>query len=91
MPTKAAALKYEKKSSTAPKVLATGKGEMANRIIANAKKYDIPLFANEALVDSLVDLEIDKEIPQELYTSVVEVFIWLMKSEKKLGNKGKKR
>lgn len=84
MPTKAAALKYDKASSGAPKVLASGKGEIARKIIEKAKEFDIPLFANEALVNSLIDLEIDREIPSELYQSVVEVFIWLMKNENKL-------
>ena len=37
----------------------------------------------QQLVDSLVNLEIDHEIPQELYNSVAEVFIWLMKNEKR--------
>ena len=83
MSEKAAALKYDKGSSSAPKVLASGKGETAKRIIQKAQEFDVPIFANETLVNSLIDLEIDKEIPQELYQGVVEVFIWLMKNEKK--------
>jgi flagellar biosynthesis protein len=43
----------------------------------------VPLFDNEALVNSLVDIDIDKEIPAELYQAVVEVFVWLMKNEAK--------
>ncbi|SMP87592.1 flagellar biosynthesis protein [Epsilonproteobacteria bacterium SCGC AD-311-C15] len=84
---KAAALKYDKKSGEAPKIIATGKGELAKRIIEKANEFDIPIFANEALVNSLVDLEIDRQIPAELYQSVVEVFIWLMKNEKKAKEK----
>jgi len=87
MPDKAAALKYDKTSGKAPKVIATGKGEFAKRIIDKAKELDIPIFANEALVNSLVDLELDHQIPAELYQSVVEVFIWLMKNEKKAKDK----
>ena len=80
---KAVALKYEE-TNNAPKVLASGKNEIAKKIIQKAHEFEIPIFANEALVDSLVDLDIDKEIPPELYQSVVEVFIWLMKNEKKM-------
>ena len=80
---KAAALKYNAQENNAPKVLASGKGELAQKIIAKAKEFEIPLFANEALVDSLVDLEVGKEIPAELYRSVVEVFVWLAKQDKK--------
>ncbi|MDD2790293.1 MAG: EscU/YscU/HrcU family type III secretion system export apparatus switch protein [Sulfurimonas sp.] len=83
MSSKAAALKYDKKSSSAPTVVASGKGELAKRIIQKAQEFDVPIFANEALVNSLIDLEVDAQIPSELYQSVVEVFVWLMKNEKK--------
>lgn len=74
---KAAALSYEKERQNAPKVVAVGKGAIAEAIVAKAKEFDVPLFANSALVDSLVDMKLDSEIPQELYSAVVEVFIWL--------------
>lgn len=81
---KAAALKYDASQNNAPKVLASGKGEIAEKIVAKAKEFGVPIFANEALVESLVDLEIGKEIPTELYRSVVEVFVWLAKQDKKV-------
>jgi flagellar biosynthesis protein len=80
---KAVALKYEKESSNAPKVLASGKGELAKKIIQKANEFDVPIFANKELVNSLIDLDINQEIPSELYQAVVEVFIWLMKNESK--------
>lgn len=82
MQNKAAALKYDKANQGAPKVIASGKGAVAKNIIEKAKEFNVPIFANEALVNSLVDLDIDHEIPAELYKAVVEVFIWLMKNEK---------
>ena len=86
MSTKAAALKYDKDAQRAPKVIASGKGAVAKNIIEKAKEFNVPIFANEALVNSLVDLDIDHEIPAELYKAVVEVFVWLMKNEKKYSN-----
>lgn len=83
MSDKAAALKYDKQSGAAPKVIASGKGNVAQMIVQKAKEFDIPIFANETLVNSLVNLEIDHEIPSELYSAVVDVFVWLMKNEKK--------
>ncbi|DAB28101.1 MAG: flagellar biosynthesis protein FlhB [Sulfurimonas sp. RIFOXYD12_FULL_33_39] len=83
MSDKAAALKYDKTSGGAPKVIASGKGNIAQMIVQKAKEFDIPIFANEALVNSLINLEIDHEIPSELYSAVVDVFVWLMKNEKK--------
>ena len=80
---KAAALKYDSSTQKAPKVIASGKGEIANKIIQKAKEFDIPLFVNEELVNSLCDLEIDKEVPAELYSALVEVFVWLNKQERK--------
>ena len=81
---KAAALKYDPSQNKAPKILASGKGKVAEAIIAKAKEYEIPLFANEALVESLVGLEIESEIPYELYQAVVEVFVWLAKSDARM-------
>ena len=85
---KAVALKYEKESLNAPVVVAKGKGEMAKKILQKAKEFDIPIFQNSALADSLLSVEVDDQIPPELYKAVVEVFIWLMKSE---GNAGLSR
>ncbi len=80
---KAAAMTYNKESQAAPKVVASGKGVIAQKIIEKAKIFDVPIFQNEALVNSLVDLEIGEEIPPKLYNAVVEVFVWLHKTEKR--------
>lgn len=78
---KAVALAYKIHQDKAPKVLASGKGEVAQRIIAKAKKWDIPLFQNEALVESMLNLKIEEEIPPKFYQAVVEIFIWLNQCE----------
>ncbi len=80
---KAAALAYDSQKDSAPKVLASGKGEIAKRIIQKAEEFDIPLFANEELVNMLLQVEIDEEIPRELYEAVVGVFVWLNNIERK--------
>ncbi len=80
---KAVALAYEQNKHRAPKILAKGEGLIAQKIIEKAKEYDIPLFQSKALVDSLIHLDLDEEIPPELYKAVVEVFIWLYKTEQK--------
>lgn len=78
---KAAALAYEKYKDISPRVVAKGKGCVADRIIERAKECGVPLFCNEALVDSLVKMEISSNVPAELYEAVVEIFIWLQNSE----------
>lgn len=79
---KAVALAY-KAYETAPKVVASGKGEIAQSIIEKAKKWNIPLFQNENLVNSMINLHLDEEIPPQLYDALVEVFIWLHQCETK--------
>ena len=86
---RAVALAYDMKKDRAPKVVASGEGFIAQKIIEKAKEFDIPIFQNKALVDSLIKLDIDQEIPPELYRAVVEVFIWLYQTEGKYQNSRK--
>lgn len=78
---KAVALGYEQDKQRAPKVLATGSGAIAKGIIARAEEYDIPLFKNPELANSLINLDVNSEIPSELYQAVADLFLWLMKNE----------
>lgn len=81
MTNKAAALSYNKNEDNAPRVVAKGRDELARLIIAKAKEFDVPLFSNALLVDSLLNVPLDCEIPSEMYHAVVEVFVWLLKCE----------
>lgn len=78
---KAAALKYAEETDRVPVVVAKGKGEIANKIMQKASEFGIPLFKNELLADSLLNIDIDEQIPPHLYKAVVEVFVWLSKNE----------
>ena len=78
---KAVALKYDREQSGAPKVIAKGKGTIAEKILQKAQEFDVPVFQNEALATSLLSLDVDEQIPPNLYKAVAEVFVWLMKSE----------
>jgi len=82
-PNKAVALKYEENGNSAPKVIAKGKGEIAKKILQKADEFDIPIFKNKALAESLLNLNIDEQIPPNLYKAVAEVFVWLMNTEEK--------
>ncbi len=83
MDKKAVALKYENQSKSAPKVVAKGKGAIARKILEKANEFEIPVFQNEALANSLMDLDLNEQIPPKLYKAIAEVFVWLMTSEKK--------
>ena len=75
-PKTAVALQYNK-GDEAPRVIATGKGEIANRIIEEADKADIPLYEDAKLAKTLSKLEIGDVIPQELYGVVAEILVFV--------------
>ena len=81
---KAAALKYDKKESGAPSVVAKGKGVIAEQIIAIAKKNKVPIYPDRDLVQVLEALDLDFEIPPELYRAVAEVLVFIYDMNKKL-------
>lgn len=72
----AVALSYDV-SDEAPKILATGKGVVADRIIEKAKEHDVPLYRDHKLADTLSKLEIGEAIPPELYEVVAEVLVFV--------------
>jgi len=80
---KAVAMKYQTYEDNAPRVLAKGSGEIARKIIEKAKEFDVAIFQNPELTDMLMNVELDSEVPAELYQAVVEVFVWLHETEKK--------
>ncbi len=80
---KAVALKYDQDKSSAPKVVAKGQGEIAKKILQKADEFEIPIFKNKALAESLLKLDVDEQIPPNLYKAVAEVFVWLMNAEQK--------
>ncbi len=78
----AIALEYDKSKNSAPKVTAKGKGKTAQKIIELAEKNDIPIKKDEDLVELLSKVELDKEVPTEMYRAVAEVFNFIYKMTK---------
>ncbi len=72
----AVALAYDP-GDRAPKILATGKGELADRIIEKAKESDVPLYKDHKLADTLSRLKIGEAIPPELYDVVAEILVFV--------------
>lgn len=73
----AVALKYKADEDIAPKVIAKGEKKVAENIVAKAKKLDIPVYQDEKLANQLKNLEIDDNIPQELYEAVAQVLLFI--------------
>lgn len=74
---KAVALKYDKQKDDAPRVVAKGLGQVAENIIELAKKHDIPIKDDPDLIEVLSSLEMNEEIPSEIYVAVAELLAFV--------------
>jgi flagellar biosynthesis protein len=80
---RATALGYEPGDDAAPRVLATGKGKVAERILEAAKENNIPIHEDPVLAAALATLEVDDVIPPELYMVVAEVLAYIYRIRQK--------
>lgn len=80
-PKQAIALTYDPRED-APKVVASGKGELAERIIDEAKRAKVPVHKDSKLADTLSRLEIGEMIPPELYDVVAEILVFVDQMDK---------
>lgn len=71
------ALRYDADSSGAPRVVAKGRGELAEKILALARAHGIPVHEDKDLVELLARCELLDEIPVELYAAVAHVLAYL--------------
>jgi flagellar biosynthesis protein len=74
---KAAALRYDQARDAAPRVVAKGRGKLAEKIVATAQSNHIPLVQDANLMQMLDLLELDTQIPPELYQAVAEVLAFV--------------
>lgn len=72
----AIALSYDP-AEDAPKVIASGKGALAERIIEKAKEAEVPVHRDDKLADTLSRLDIGDMIPPELYEVVAEILVFV--------------
>lgn len=80
----AVALQYDRSSMKAPKVVAKGKNFMAERIKEIAKEHRVPIMERKSLARALYhSVEVDKEIPVELFRATAEVLAYVYRLNKK--------
>ena len=72
----AVAIAYEP-GDAAPKILAAGKGQVAEKIIEKAKETNVPTYKDNKLADTLSKLRIGDAIPPELYEVVAEILVFV--------------
>ncbi|MEX3621137.1 EscU/YscU/HrcU family type III secretion system export apparatus switch protein [Viridibacillus arvi] len=82
----AIALSFNPGGSEAPKVVAKGKGKVAENILEQAKENDIPIQEDPTLVQLLGQLDLNESIPEELYQAVAEVFAFIYRLDKNYEN-----
>ena len=87
----AVALKYDTDSGEAPYVVAAGKGVLADKIIAESIKNDIPQYEDEKLASPLYRLETGENIPPELYEVVAQVLLFVDKMDRLKSTVAEKR
>jgi flagellar biosynthesis protein len=80
---KAVALKYEPGERSAPVMVAKGKGHIADLILEKAQENGIPVQEDSPLVEVLSKLDVDQEIPPELYMLVAEILSFVYRSDRK--------
>ena len=73
----AAAIKYDDKRDAAPKLTAKGRGSIAEKIIKLAMEHNIPIREDPALVQILSRLDIDEQIPPEIYKAIAEILVFV--------------
>ncbi|MEW5692545.1 MAG: EscU/YscU/HrcU family type III secretion system export apparatus switch protein [Candidatus Hydrogenedentota bacterium] len=80
---KTVALSYDSNQDNAPKVIAKGRGYIAEEILRIAKEYGLYIYEDSALAEILFLLELYQEIPEELYSVVACVFAKLYEIDKR--------
>lgn len=80
----AVALTYDLNKSDAPILAAKGKGLVADEIIKRAKENEIPIQEDASLVEVLSKLDINEQIPENLYQAVAEIFAFIYRADQSM-------
>ena len=70
-------MRYEHQKDDAPRVVAKGRGEIAEKIIEIARDHGITIYEDDELVEVLSRLDLDQMIPPELYQAIAEVLAFV--------------
>jgi len=83
----AVALSYDNAKQDAPRIIARGKGLIAEEILERANENNIPVHEDGSLVELLGKLNINEQIPEDLYQAVAEVFAFIYKTDQAASRK----
>jgi len=79
---KAVVIKYDANSENAPMIVAKGERLVAAKIKELAIEHNIPIVENKSLVDEIIKMKVDTEIPVELYEIMAQVLAFVYKIDK---------
>jgi len=85
-PRQAVALRYQPTKDRAPKLVAKGRGYLADKILELAREHDIPVRQDRNLLQILSHFDLNEEIPPEVYKAVAEILAFIYRlSNRRLG------
>ena len=85
-PRQAVALRYQPTKDRAPKLVAKGRGYLADKILELARQHDIAVRQDRNLLQILSRLDLNEEIPPEVYKAVAEILAFVYRlSNRRLG------
>ncbi|HEY9722506.1 MAG TPA: EscU/YscU/HrcU family type III secretion system export apparatus switch protein [Oscillatoriaceae cyanobacterium] len=84
-PKRAIALRYERQKDEAPRVVATGQGLVAERMIEIAREHGVAVQENAELAEALSSVELGTVIPEQLYPVVAEVLVFVSRMNRLRG------
>lgn len=83
----AVAMRYEAGANAAPQVVAKGAGHLAEQILDTARRHGVPVYQNKTLTAMLMAVQLDREIPAELYQAVAEILAYVYQVDQRLGRR----
>ncbi len=85
---RAVALQYGA-DDTAPVVVASGMGHLAEKIVDVAQRNGVPVYEDDSLSTILTQLKLGQQIPPELYQAIVEIYVYFLKFDPEEHGRGK--
>ncbi|MBO8171047.1 MAG: EscU/YscU/HrcU family type III secretion system export apparatus switch protein [Bacillaceae bacterium] len=86
---RAVAMRYNPGEDEAPVVVGKGKGHVAQKILHLAEEHNIPVQEDPSLVEVLSQIDLNRQIPPELYQVVAEVMAFIYRADQKAKDYGK--
>lgn len=75
---RAVALKYDANKSSAPVIVASGSGYIADKVVEIAEENGVPVYKDDSLSVLLSQLDMGSEVPEELFSSIVDIYIYFL-------------